>query len=190
MNKISVSDLDIPVDDIDCWERYPKHRWVYELSRLLDSQNIKWRPFETDEFDYSVPSMSLISAKKLNIQPATIYIEQNSGQHTLTELFIVKGEIKHIRHIDQKTKQTATQIIGNIELRLNAFVSLYFAKFSGIISCETQGNDIYAIRLMAQSDLSAETNSEIIKLVKRIYKRTNSTIIGLADQELHDSFAS
>jgi len=41
MDKQSI-DIKIPLNDVDCWYLYPKHNWVYDASRLFDSQNIKW----------------------------------------------------------------------------------------------------------------------------------------------------
>lgn len=174
--KIETHEVDVPVDDIECWERYPKYRWVYELSRLLDSQNIKWSPYEIE----SLPDRELnikLESEKTNIrQPGFIYLRKSSGQHMFTELYVTKGEIKLLRHIDPKTYEELPTVIGEVELRINAFMTLYFQKFSGIMTIETYGNEIFRITLRPLRDTSLETNQDIIKLIKRIYKKTEIAI--------------
>lgn len=188
--KTDTIELDIPKDDIECWEKYPKYRWVYELSRLLDAQNIKWSP-------YNIPSLP---DRELNIdfettntairQPGYIYMKKLQGQHLVTEVHIMKGEIKNIRHFDPITDNELESLVGEIELRINAFVTLYFQKFTGTISAETYSNEIVRIRLKPHVALVNETNVDVVKLVKRIYKRTDITFNGLTDQALRESLTS
>jgi hypothetical protein len=188
--KTDTSELDIPKDDIDCWERYPKHRWVYDLSRLLDAQHIGWSPYEVPMHPHRELNMRLESELPIIRQPGFIYTKPTEGDHLTSEVYIAKGEIKLIRHFDPKTGKELPNLVGEVELRLNAFVTLHFAKFTGVITCETHGHDIYRIQLRAYSDLSLTTDSEIIKLTKRIYKRTETTLNGLTDRILHESLAS
>jgi hypothetical protein len=188
--KTDTGELDIPRDDIDCWERYPKHHWVYDLSRLFDAQHIGWSPYEVSMYPFRTLNMRLFTNQAIVRQPGFIYIKPPEGDHLISEVFIAKGEIKLIRHIDQKTGKELPSLVGEVELRLNAFVTLHFAKFTGVITCETYGHDIHGIQLRAHSDLSLTTDSEIIKLTKRIYKRTDTTLNGLTDRILHESLAS
>jgi hypothetical protein len=182
--------LDIPEDDIECWEKYTKHRWVYELTRLLDSQNIKWSPYETNIFNKRELALHLFSNKPLLRQPGFIWVKEPEGDVIITEIYIIKGEIKYMRHVDNDTGVEVDRIIGEIELRLNAFVTLYFQKFTGVISVETHSNEIYHISLRPNRELSEEKNSEVIKLLKRIYKKNDITINGLSDQALHEKLTS
>ena len=183
-------EFDVPIDDIECWEKYPKHRWVYDLSRLLDAQNIKWSPYRTDLLQYKKTNIDLVTARPIVQDSGSIYTKKPEGQHLYSEIYIAKGEAKLIRHIDPEIGQELTSLIGEIELRLNAFVTLHFAKFTGVIQIETYGNDIFGIRLRPHSDLALTTNIEIIKLTKRIYKRTDQSVSGLTDQVLHETLAS
>lgn len=134
--------------------------------------------------------MHLFSNHTIIRQPGYIYITPSDGDHLFTEIYIIKGEVKLIRHIDPDTGAELQTLIGEVELRLNAFVTLHFAKFTGVITCETYGHDIRRIQLRAHSDLSLITDSEIVKLTKRIYKRTDTTLTGLTDRVLHETLAS
>lgn len=60
-------EIDFPQDDVECWDRYPKHRWVYDLSRLLDTQNIKWSPFETSSLNDRVSTYIQLSLLIVNL---------------------------------------------------------------------------------------------------------------------------
>lgn len=187
--KIDINELDIPVDDVECWERYPKHHWVYDLSRLLDAQNIKWSPFETPGMQREI-NILIDTDKPVVRQPGFIYTKKAEGRRLFTEIYIAKGEVKLMRHIDPETNKELTQLIGEVELRLSAFITLYFVRFTGVISAETYGNEIHRIKLRPQSDLSQEENANIVKLAKRIYKKTEVTLSGLTDRALHNELAS
>jgi hypothetical protein len=188
--KTDTIEFDIPKDDIECWERYPKHRWVYELSRLLDAQSIKWSPYEVDSLPNRELNIDMVSRKALVRQPGYIYMKKSEGQHMLTEMYITKGEIKLMRHIDPITKKELPSLIGEVELRLNAFVTLYFQKFTGVVGVETNANEIFRIQLRPYVDINVETNQEVVKLAKRIYKKTDVTVFGLADRAIHETLAS
>ncbi len=189
--KIEIQDLDIPVDDVDCWERYPKHRWVYDLSRLLDAQNIKWSPFMSDTFLNQAVNMYLESNNNLAYMPAWIYINNPVGKQILSEAYIVKSEIRYIRYVDKITKQLITDNVGDVELRVSAFVSIHFQKFTGVITAETIGSNIYSIRLRPMPELALKANPDISKLIKRIYKKNDvSHLTGLSDHLLHETRTS
>lgn len=189
--KTDIGELDIPKDDIDCWERYPKHRWVYDISRLFDAQHIEWSPYENSIYPQRELSMKLKTELPIVRQPGFIYTKTPKGDYLISEVFIVKGEIKLIRHIDPSTDRELPILIGEVELRLNAFVALHFVKFTGIITCETYGNEIWRAQLRPYSDSSLAINPEIIKLTKRIYRRVDITTFTLnsteptKSQELH-----
>jgi hypothetical protein len=188
--KTDTQEFDIPKDDIECWERYPKHRWVYELSRLLDAQSIKWSPYEVDTLPNRELNIELFSRKTLVRQPGYIYMKKSEGRHMFTEMYITKGEIKLMRHIDPVTKEELPSLIGEVELRLSAFVTLYFQKFTGVVGVETYSNEIFRIQLRPHVDISLEANQEVVKLAKRIYKKSDVTAVGLTDRATHETLAS
>ncbi len=186
--RTDIHEYDIPQNDIECWDRYPKHRWVYELSRLLDAQNIKWSPIDLKGMTCET-NMILETKNSISIYSGQIYVSKPDEHHVLSEVYISKGEIKLMRQYDADTAKELESLIGEVELRINAFITLYFQKFTGIITVETWGNEIFRIRLRPHGDLTRESNQEVIKLVKRIYKRTDS-VIGLTDRVFHGTLAS
>ena len=182
--RTDTQEFNIPKDDIESWDRYPKHRWVYDLSRLLDAQNIAWSPFSTDSLHHRVVNMEFDTYKKVTYEPAYIYINNPSGMLITSEVYISKGEIKFVRHFSGRSQTELKEYTGNIELRINAFVSMHFQKFSGVITVESVGNYIMAIRLRPHCELINDTNPDIVKLVKRIYKKTDITLNDIKVQDL------
>jgi len=174
--KSYIQDLNIPKDDVECWDRYPKHHWVYDLSRLLDAQHVKWSPFKTDLFQHKMVNMDLLSISDISLEPAYIYIEELEGLNVITEVYISKGEIKLLRHFDKDSKEEMDTFIGNVELRINAFISMHFQKFSGIITVESLKGYIIAICLRPYSELTTDISNDIHRLTKKIYKKTDLTI--------------
>lgn len=183
--KLSQIDLDMPVDDWDCWNRYPKHRWVYELSRLYDSQNINWSLTPTDLLDYEQKNLTIDTADSL-ADLGKIYTKNCETITAKSEAYVIKGEIKHIAHLYQESGLE----VGQTEIRITAFIALYFSKFTGVISFTTHQRDIVKISLKPESDLDHIEDKEIAKLVKRIYKKQDSQVIGLTDRVFRESLAS
>lgn len=188
--KTDTYELDYPKDDIESWERYPKHRWVYELSRLLDSQNIKWSPYDVSSLQGRELNIELVSINPIIRQPGYIYVRKSDGDHIITETHIIRGEIKNIRHFDSVTNNELDSLIGEVELRISAFVTLHFQKFTGVLSIDTYGHDIFRIRLRPHVDPASEANADVLKLIKRIYKKSDVIVSGPSDRILHESLAS
>jgi hypothetical protein len=188
--KIDINELDIPQDDIEAWERYPKYHWVYDVSRLLDAQHIKWSPFRTPELDAKIINMKLESKNLVSYEPSVIFVKAPEGTELVSEAYITKGEIKLLRHIDKQTREEIDGIVGEVELRLNAFVTLHLQKFTGVISVNSIGPDMYQMRLRPFSELSIDTNTEVVKLKKRIYKKLDMHVSGPTAQVFRESIAS
>ena len=164
-------ELNIPTDDIDCWAKYPKHQWVYNLSYLLDAQNIKWSPFESSSA-CKTSSFNFYTSKDISIAESYIYTEIFSKSRYIAEAYILRGEIKLIRYFNKNGSELLETQTGNLDLRVNAFASMHFKKYSGVISLEFADNIIISVKLRSQSELGITANDTTIKLNKRIYKNS------------------
>jgi hypothetical protein len=176
MNKrLQLEELDIPTDDLDCWTRYPKHRWVYDLSRVLDSQGIFWSPINLPGL-IKLANLVLETDQQLPADQGNIYIEEPSGTHRHTDVYITKGSIKLLKFTDAETGQELTEIDGELEIKINAFISMHFTKYTGVVSLETYRNQIFRVQLRPRSHLSEKSNIDIVKISKKIFKRANQEV--------------
>lgn len=180
-----LQELDIPKTDLECWEKYPKHRWVYDLTRILDIQNIKWDIFPNEDLCHCEPVFNIDTDKKYNT--GYIYTENLKDYDLISEVYISKGEIKLIRHLDSLTDNKQH---GEIDLKLNAFVSMHFQKFSGVITVNSYHNKIVRVSLKPHDTISIESNQEIVRLLKKIYKKIEIVTNGLTDRSLRETIAS
>jgi len=189
--KIDINDLDIPKNDIECWNRYPKHKWVYDKSRLFEAQNIEWSPFTRDHLPDHVYTFDIDTETSI---PGVYYLggricyKKLNERELINQVYILKGEIKLLQHFDARSKLQLDTTIGDVELRINAFVTLYFQKFSGVVTFETDGNQIIRAKLRPEPGIIP--NSENVKLYKRIYKKVELDISGHTDRSLHEIIAS
>ena len=168
-----MKNLNIPVTDLDCWEKYPKFNWVYETTKLLDAQNVKWKPEPTGDFIYS---LDCITVGRDIVVPDTlpennnIYVKQPIAKTFLdTEVGIQKGEVKWLQH--HINGDFVEDIYGEIDLRINAFVLLHLHKFNGIISIRTIDHNIYQIKLNPNKLITHKYPQEANILANKLYKQ-------------------
>lgn len=170
----------IPQNDIEAWLQYPRLNWVYDTQRLLDAQHTPWTPFYGCSFDQSVPihhfdqELLIEDAPYLgqgDLRTGHVFVEKPEFEkRRFTETVIVKGEIKMSMQTDDNVSITEN-FIGEAELRIYAFATMYLQKFTGCASFETYGNIIYAVRLCPTKSMLPHYERDIPKLLKRHLKR-------------------
>lgn len=178
-------ELEIPNHDLECWEKYPKHRWVYDMSRLLDSQGIKWSLYPTDELNHKESVIDMTTDKPIDF--GSLYISKPDVDPIMSEVYIIKGETKLTRYMDGVG--VMSDVSGVVELRLNAFITLHFSKFTGVVCAKMYGSEIHRVWLRPLS--YSNKSSEAGKLISRIYKKhIDSNINGPADRVLQEIVAT
>jgi len=160
------TNVDIPLNDEVAYRLYPKYNWVYSTSRLLDFQSIEWAPFEMGNLTH-----------KLNEFPfddnGSVYVHPLAGDALTTDVAIMKGDIKWAAHhtiVDGK-KVLVDELRGGIELRISALATMHFQRFAGVISVDTIGTTIIAVRLCMTADVVDLYPEDWLKRVLRIYNR-------------------
>jgi hypothetical protein len=165
----------MPMNDIECYLRYTRHNWVYNTTSLLDAQKIKWSLIHTNEFDHTIAN-KLIDQTNIVIEQdlssdevnSGIYIKKPQGNQCITDVVIQKGDIKWM-----KTHKNGEFIEnkGDVDLRIHAFVVLYFKKFNGCISVETIGNEIYVCHLHPTVNMIGLFPENVKLLIKKIFNK-------------------
>jgi len=158
------TNVDIPLDDMTAYQLYPKYNWVYSTSRLLDMQNIAWSPFARKGMDFELNEFHFVG------DSGKIYTEQMFGDHLTTDVAVMKGDIKWAAH-HSADKTLLSDLRGDVELVISALTTLYFKKFAGIISVDTIGTKIVAVRLRMSTDMVEKYPEDWLKRVMRIYNR-------------------
>lgn len=167
---------EIPTTHKESWIKYPKYRWVYETTKLLDMQHIMWGPYQDTNTPLALDSFNygFFLKPSTNMQTplsGKIFVEKLSGNILTSFVGVFKGEIKWLSHKDQNNT-ILPNINGDIELRISALISLHFQKFSGLINIQTYGKDIIAVNLYANKEdykLLNQEDPELFKHIVRIY---------------------
>ena len=165
------ANVDIPLNDEVAYKLYPKYNWVYSTSRLLDFQSIEWAPFLMGDLTYKLPEFPL---NKDGREPGAIYIKQPTGDKITTDVAIMKGDIKWAKHHkinEDGEKEILENLRGDVELRISALSTMHFRKFAGVISVDTIGPTIVAVRLCMTTDIVNQYPEDWLKRVLRIYNR-------------------
>ena len=185
---------DIPLTDYAAWEMYPKYRWIYSTSRLLDLQNIKWSPFYNHELCASLEEFTADSktGNQMEVwQPNTlkegqtmfgaIFVKPIVGDYLTTDAVILKGELKWLAHHTNKVevdkhhmkvgKKVIDEIRGDIELRISALAKMALPKYTGVVSIDTIGTTIVSARLRMTPDVIDQYSDGWMKNIIKLYNR-------------------
>ena len=168
----------IPNTDKEAWNLYPKYRWLYNTSQLLDYQKVDWSPFPTTEhlsfinnfnIDREIVCENVVES---DTQPndGHIYINHTAGNRLTTTAVVVKGDVKWLT-MHETDGGELTSPVGDIELRISALTILHLQKFAGIITVDTVGNTIISVRLRALPEYADMYGDEWKKKVVRLYNK-------------------
>jgi len=155
-----------PEANKDAWTLYTKYNRVQQTSVLFDFQHVEWSPFEDSNYT--------LKHTAFNIEDyvGDIYTAELTGDSLSTAVAVNKGDIKWIMHYNEKTLIPLNDIRGSLELRIGAFVTTAFKKFSGIVTFKSIGDDIVAIDLKVDDKfIESLDDEELNKNIKRLYNR-------------------
>lgn len=170
-----LSKYNVPATDTECWNKYPKYRWLFETSKLFEAQNKKWSfvkdskfncVYQTSSFDRPFTSMFLKYSSTATL--GELYVQDADNTDTMhTDVVIRKGEITWFKH--HKYNSFIDEINAEVELRISAFIIMNFAKWNGVLSIKTISNEIYAVKCMP-SNMLTQYPEKVIEQLKKIYK--------------------
>ncbi len=106
-------DLRIPTDDPDCYQLYPRHRWVYNKLAVCESQGLECAPHGVPPSRYPVFSKPIYNLRgmgtggrviesvedwKGEILPGHFWMPLLTGEHLSSDVAVVDGEAAWWRH--------------------------------------------------------------------------------------------
>lgn len=157
--------VNIPIDDIDCWEWYPEFRTVYDKLHVAESLRVPCGTAENMPVHFPVFAKPRINLKGMGLDSRIIrneeefrthmtsgmmWMELFFGPHVSTDCAVVKGNVAWIRHA---TGVTWTEgmfkhwiIHAEDDRILTRHISEWIAhelrRYTGMVNLETIGGRI------------------------------------------------
>lgn len=163
------ADVNVPTDDIDSFEWYPKFRWVYEKLNIAKSQGLPCGTRDSSPPHFPVFAKPNINLRGMGLDSQIIRTQTEferlpdghmwmpllEGEHISTDCAIVDGEMKWIRHAlgFPWTDGMFTHWVIETEHRveLNQFLSRWvkgnMTGYTGMMNFETIGGKIIETHL-------------------------------------------
>ena len=176
-----MNELSIPKNDIDCWNKYPKFRWVFETTKLFDSQHKKWS-FVSGDIYTCETSMDMFEKDLSSVKVTPMSLPRTSGQIFVgntnniiidSQVIIQKGEIKWLAHY--KDTEFLEQINANVEVRIAAFVIMYFQKWNGVLTVRTIDHEIHCVKLMPNNAILQSYPKSALDLLNKVYRKVEQS---------------
>lgn len=163
-------DVRIPTDDIDCWEWFPRQRWIYEKINIAKSQNLPCGTRDTKPDTYPVftkpninlkgmglGSRAIVSSAEFEcfVLPSHMWMPLATGDHVSTDCAVSNGKIIWLRHshglawregtfkhwiIETGQRPELTHILGE-------WISRNMAGYTGMLNVESIGHTIIEAHL-------------------------------------------
>ncbi len=163
-------DVPIPVSDVEAWQLYPEHRWVYNKLLICETQNLAHAPHGVvpDRFPvFSKPIYNLLGlgagSRVIHseaqyyaaVQPGHLWMELLSGPHVSTDVALEDGVLRWCRHATAAPGPLGTFDYFAIhaardpalEEKIGAWIAAHLRGFTGIVNLETIGGTIIECHL-------------------------------------------
>lgn len=150
---------DIPKTDIEAYLKYPKLQSVYQIRNLLELQKVHCSLINENAEQWQVPDFSFDFSRILIRQPPNniksnfllgyFFSEPLKGDSFHADVAILKGNVMWSQSFAYTPELTLIdkEISGNLDLKLNALVTMLLHKFTGLIEIEIKGEVIVCIHL-------------------------------------------
>jgi len=172
---------DIPVNDIVAYQQYPKLRPVYQIKHILELQNIHCSLIKENLDQWMIPDYSFNFSRTLirkppcttseNFQLGYFFAGPLEGDHYHADVAILKGNVVWSQSFKYDTEITLInkEISGNLDLKLNALITMLLHKFTGVIEIEIIGEVIVSIHLKPRAIhlYSKDIKEQITKLYNK-----------------------
>jgi len=163
-------DVAIPTDDPDCWQLFPRHRWVYDKLRVAETQGLAAGPHGVMPPAFPVFSKPVTNLKGMGLgsrviataadlehhyQPGHMWMPLLTGAHVSTDCAVEHGRIAWVRHAtgvpwdDGMFRYWTIHAAAMPELErgLSQWVSAHMAGYTGMMNFETIGRTIIEVHL-------------------------------------------
>ena len=186
----------IPTEDSDAWQWYPRHRWVYDKLAVALSQGLDAGPHGTPPPRFPVFSKPIVNLKGMGVgshllrsqadyeryyAPGHFWMTLLEGRHVSSDLAVVDGVPRWWRHVTGKPAGEGTfdywtvhaEPDAAIERRCGAWVRAHLAGYTGMLNLETIGGTIIEAHLRITDQWPDLYGAGWIEAVVRLYENGN-----------------
>src|SRR5260221_13583581 len=115
--------VNIPTEDCDAWEWYPRQRWVYDKIAIAQGQGLECGPHGTPPPRFPVFSKPMINLKGMGVgsrvlrsaaeydthyAPGHMWMRLLQGRHVSSDVAVVDGEPRWWRHVTGRPGREGT----------------------------------------------------------------------------------
>jgi len=163
-------DVNIPTEDADAWEWYPKYRWIYDKLRIAESQGVACGPHGVPPRRYPVFSKPVFNLKGMGVgshaianaaeldrhyAPGHFWTELFEGEHVSTDCAVARGLAQWSRHATGKpfgegmfdVWTVHAERRPDLEAYLGAWIGRHLPGYTGMLNFETIGGRIIEAHL-------------------------------------------
>jgi hypothetical protein len=163
------ADVNVPVDDIDCHEWFPKFNWVYEKLRIARSQGLQCGTREDVPSAFPVFAKPNINLRGMGLDSRVVrsradldalpeghmWMPLLAGEHISTDCAIVGGDVRWMRHavgtpwLDGAFRHWVIESGSRpaLEEMLTRWVQANMAGYTGMMNFETMGGTMIEAHL-------------------------------------------
>jgi hypothetical protein len=161
--------VNVPTDDIDSYDWYPRHRWIYEKLKIAQSQGLPCGMAGELPQAFPVFAKPNINLKGMGLDSRLVttraefealpqghmWMPVFTGDHVSTDCAVLSGKVVWLRHAlgFPSTAGTFTHWVIETEQRidlerfLECWVNQHLAGYTGMVNFETIGGNIIEAHL-------------------------------------------
>jgi hypothetical protein len=163
-------DLVIPTDDPDCWELFPKHRWIYNKMLIAETQGLEHGPFGVPPPRFPMFAKPIVNLKGMGVgsqvittladwerqpRPGLMWMPLFEGEHVSTDVAVLNGETRWWRHVVGQSLPDGLfdywTILGeqrpDLESYVGDWIHRHLADYTGMLNVETIAGKIIEAHL-------------------------------------------
>jgi hypothetical protein len=164
------TDANIPTEDCDAWQWYPRQRWIYDRLAVALSQGLEAGPHGTPVPRFPVFSKPIINLKGMGVgsrvlrsqadydrhyAPGHIWMTNLEGRHVSSDIAVVDGGPRWWRHVTGKPAGEGTfdywlihaEPDPALEAYCGGWIETHLRGYTGMLNLETIGGRIIEAHL-------------------------------------------
>ncbi len=185
--------IDVPINDMDAWQKYPKHRWIYNKAMICQYQGISYAPMPIEPKKYPVIIKPIINLYGMGLNIIKVnnkdefydnwynnnfWMEFLEGEHLSWDVIILNGKIVFhtcfighkddtiVGKFDYWESTDKVRIIPDIITKL---VDEHFKDYCGCLNVETINNKMIECHLRI-GDIDCFPTLNILKGIVATYE--------------------